>query len=344
MHINFISQQGDSLGMATHLSSEGHRVSFTLKTQSSIGLGIVPQLNEVVSPDLYVFDKPQSGYEADNLRKRGNRVYGPSLWADLVNGDVDYTTRLIDLIGWNQSDVKNGTNLYLTGWFNGNKFISVCASIVYRRLNNGGSGPDVNGTGIIADFWQPTQRVYHEILKPLETTLRHVNHKGPIHVHLLVDKDAFKVVGLSADYNGVFSYILLENTKGSYADIILKLLDGGSQPLVPLSQWAAGVLISIPPYPYASVQEGIPITNLHEKALKHLWLNGVMLEDNVWKSAGLTGKIGWVTARGEYPNEAVKRVYRTVGNLNIENKHYRTDIGKDVGNRLHTLRSYGWLK
>jgi hypothetical protein len=346
MRFNFVSEKGEGLGLATHLSSEGHAVDLAVGTNTLLGEGIVKRVSQIPQQvsDVYVFDSDIMGQEADEYREAGYRVLGASHWSEMLSKDPDYMAKVIKLIGWDQDTVTNGINLYITTWFNGAHFISTYASLVYRRFMSGGRGPDVNFTGVVGNFYQPCERIEREILQPLSRVLKRVNHKGCFHTHAIITGDKFSVKEVSASFTSPLSLILYENTKTSKSDILLKLFDETSKPIVSLDQWAVGLLVSVPPYPYMENPQSVIIKGLQEPALKHLWFVDAMKEGNEWKTAATNGKLGYVTSRGASVHEAVKRVYRTVGNFQIRDIQYRDDVGTNLNSLLDNLKSYGWLK
>jgi len=344
LELAFVSENGDSLGLATHLSSEGHAVKFFIRTECALGLGIVSKEALSGPADITIFDSPMLGQDADVIRREGHRVLGSSHWVEMIDKNDEYARQLIEIVGWDKTKLTNGVNLYITTWFNGTKFVSTYASLVYRRLMSGGHGPDLGCAGVLGNFWQPTDIVYSKILKPLESVLRRVNHRGCFHIHTLVSGEKFDVKGISASLSSPLSTLLFENSKNSSADVILRLLDENSKPIRPLEKWSAAILISVPPYPYALPAEPFVLSGLQPKALKHLWLIDAKKEDDVWSSAGFSGKVGYVTSRGVDPQEATRRAYRTIDNLRVRDLQFRNDVGRDIHNLLKGLRSSRWIK
>lgn len=359
MRFTLISERGEGLGIATHLSSEGHSVLMLTQNGTFIGKGIVERGKEIKEVgDVIIYDSTVYGKQADEVRKQGIRVLGASQWGSLIANDASYKDEIIKAVGWDSSKVSNGIQFYITVWFNGANYISSYSSIVYHRLMSGGKGPDVNGTGFIASFAPTTARVYKEILKPLQPVLRRVNHRGCFHVRAMVTGDVFSIKDINTGF-GPLSLMLLENSKLSTSEILLRLFNETSEPVKPLEDWAVGLLVTLPPYPYSVESEPVSLRGLEDPALRHVWFIDAMKEGDVWSSAGESGKLGYVTARGSNKSytdktknrermvpgyqEALSRAYRTISRWEVRDLQYRDDIGRNLEGLFRSLREYGWL-
>lgn len=343
MRVLFLSENGEGLGLATHLSSEGHAVNFIVPAGSHIGQGLVGHDAES-APDFVVYASANLGRDADEYRQSGKRTLGSSRWGELIESNPEYTDSLIKSIGWSTNSIDSGINLYITGWFNGRGFLSSYVSLVYRRFMSGGRGPDINFTGVVSNFWQPTERILESILKPVSHILKKVNHRGPIHIHTLIDGDRYCVKELSASLAHPLSTVLFENTKASVSDILLRLFNEDSKSIIPIAQWACGVMISIPPYPYQAQHNPISIKGIIPDNIKHMWLVDVKRDNEGYSTTGESGKIGYVTARGDSVHESVRRAYRTINNLSTPDLQYRDDVGRNITSLLERLREYQWIK
>lgn len=344
MKFNIISETGYGLGLATHLSSEGHSVAMCLRQPSDLGSGLVNITEDTDHADITIFDSDAHGRTADEARKEGKRVLGASHWAELLEKDSEYAHSVIEAVGWNTSAATKGVNFYVTTWFNGAHFLVTYCSLVYHRFMSSGRGPEVRTTGVVSNFYQPTERVYKDILRPLEAVLRRTNHRGCCHVHLLVDGDSYTAKGLSASFNTPLALLLFENSRAATSDVLLRLLNESSKPIQVLEQWAAALLITVPPYPYTIDAHSYELAGLQPPALKHLWLIDAKRDGSAFKTAKAHGKIGYVTARGSYLQEAVKRAYRTVRNLEVRDLQYRDDVGRNLNSLISKLKEYQWMK
>jgi len=337
----FVSETNMTLGLAMRAEMEGHDVRYFSPSQAGSGLVKLFNKDERWIPNVAIYDHNRFGTEADQIRSEGFKVLGPSRWSSMLETDDNYRQQIITSLGWPTTPI-NGTHFYISAWFNGSSFTASYTSLVYRRFMAGGGGSDLLCTGLVSDFRSLMPRTEETFLRPLEKTLKKVNHRGCVHVHAVVDADSYYVKEIFASFAHPHSFVLYENTNISAADILLRLFDETSKPIVTLSPWACGIQVSIPPYPHNLVSRQIPIDGIIPANLKHLWLADVSLKDSTY-AAGHRGLVGYVTARGIDPNEAVRRMYRTVGNLRIPDMQYRNDIGRNIHSLIDSLTKPGWI-
>jgi hypothetical protein len=344
MRILMVSKTGYGLGLASHLSSEGHAVNMVISREDfeAIGHGIISRTGQS-RPDITIFDSSDFGRESDILRQDGLRVFGSSAWAQALQVDEGYKQSIIKSIGWS-TDLIKGVDAYISCWFNGVDYISTYVSLVYHRMNPGGTSPDVGFTGCVSNFCQPTERVKNAFLEPLCKVLRRANHRGCFHIRCTIAGDMFSVSDIAASFEHPLSLLLFENSKHTIPDILLRMFSENSKCLEPINQWASSVMLSVPPFPYTVHSEPTKLEGFIPANLKHIWLVDVMRENGRWLTSGSHGKVGYVTSRGTTSSEASRRVYRTIRNLNVRDLQYRSDVGKGINHHLTSLRTNGWIK
>jgi hypothetical protein len=346
MKLLIVSATGYGLGLASHLASDGHAVNLVIthdECVNIVGKGIITS-STPSRPDITVFDHHNFGKSADELRQEGARVFGASVWSQMLQDDPEYRQAVIRATWGNLEPVKKGVEAYITCWFNGNSYVATYLSLVYHRINPGGTAVDVGFTGCLSNFWQPTQRVRDCFLEPLLKVLRRANHRGCFHIRSTIDGDKFSISDIAASFEHPLSLVMFENSKATIPDILLRMFNEDSMPIQPLDQWACSVLLSVPPYPYTIHHPPAVLGGIVPANLKHLWLVDAMREDGKWMTTGTHGKVGYVTARGTTFVEASRRAYRTIRNLQVQDLQYRPDVGKGVNTFLSSLRNYGWIK
>ena len=70
------------------------------------------------------------------------------------------------------------------------------------------------------------------------------------------------------------------------------------------------------------------VGGLNEQNLKHIWLLDVNKLNGVFRCAGQSGALGFVTASGTSVMQAKRRIKRTIKGLEIPHLQYREDIGE----------------
>lgn len=341
MRIAVVSDTGLGLGLAMRCAGDGHDVSYV--GHGGCGEGLVDTKVAPTLPDLIIFDGHHHSTQAETARLDGRKVLGSSRWAATIDENVDYRKNLLLALGLPQEPLTQGIHLYVTGWFNGASFICKYASLVYRRFMAGGAGPDLACVGMVSNFEGLTARTNDLILRPFEKALKKVNHRGCLHVHAIVDGQRFSIKEVFTSLLHPLSLLLYENTNLTASDILLKVLDPTSRPIKTTSPWACGLQLSVPPYPSAEGQiDASEISGIIPANLKHLWMSDVVKANSRHFICG-SGMFGYVLARGSSENECVRRMYRTVENLQGTDLQYRNDVGKNAQSLLFTLRQSGWL-
>lgn len=333
MRVHVISDRQDGLGLALKFKQSGHDIRLIGYPEN----GLIPVGADGQSPDLIINLTPQ------HYKINETKYLGPTLWSGALEHDSDYAKKIIDLIGWPQQPIGQGVNLYLTTWFNGDSAILSYATILYRRLMAGGCGPDIGRAGSVSLFDNLTDRSYETFIKPLEKVLKRVSHQGVFHTHIVTNANSFYVRGVSTQLYNPLTLAALENTNLAVANVFLKSLDITSRPLRPLDSVSASLLVTVPPYPYdlRGMHEVSEVSGINTGSLKHLWLEDVGY-DKIYL-VGASGIIGHITARGTSAQEACRRLYKTVSNLNAPNIQYRNDIGRNINTLIESLKSSGWI-
>lgn len=189
---------------------------------------------------------------------------------------------------------------YLTGWFNGLDWIEPLFKVwKYKNLLTGNLGPRVECMGVVT---RPTT----ESLDEFTPMLKKEGFTGPVN---------------GFDYD--FTEALMEGLREPITDLIFETVQGIKKKINVSKDWLIAVRLTVPESSFDTEIKG-----LTEESLKHLSLVGVRRDKGVYLCSGKT--VLKATARGRTPEEARKRVYRTLDNLKIKDKQYRLDIGEGV--------------
>jgi phosphoribosylamine-glycine ligase len=274
------------------------------------------------------------------VRAHGTKVLGPTKWSNLLEDNQEYNKQLLAAIGLKAVPALTGaaTRATVCAWFNGNKFISKFLVFNYTKMMAGDVGVDVECAGYVAYF--SASKLVESVLTPVEKFLRKANHRGCFSINVVVDSKG-DVYGesVSANINLPYTNAVYENTRKNKADLILAMFDPAAAPVEALDPYVAGVMLSVYPYPHAKPTIPLEILGLNSANQKHMWQADVSKVDEKLVCGALSGNAGYVTARGKTPQEAQRRVYRTISNLSIEGLQYRCDIGKDTAEKMHKLRA-----
>lgn len=344
MRILFVSETGLNLGLAMRCENDGHDVRYIDKHNCGIGIIKTPSEKESSWADMTIFDTNSFAGRADEMRIGGHKILGPSRWSSMLAHDGVYKSQIIASLGFPNNNLQQGTNFYISAWFNGATFISTYASFVYRRFMSGGAGPDLNCTGMLGNFNGVTSKTWRTFVEPLEKMLKKVNHRGPVHIHAIVQGDQFSVKDINASFMHPLSLLLYENSSKTPSTILLALFDETSKPIKPIDSWASGLQLSVTPYPHGDLKEDrfIQTQGIVQANMNHIWLGNISKKDGQYY-AHANGLVGYVCARGINEHECVRRMYRTVSNLKVADLQYRNDVGRNIQNMITSLTHPGWL-
>ena len=336
MRALFFSNTGGGLGIAQHLTQEGHSVKICLQPTD---LRSVEEEFLGEQPDIAFFDDNNYIVPADWVRVRGIRVLGPTKWSNLLDTNQEYNKQLLSAVGLKALPAGTGRHVGISicAWFNGNKFISKFLAFNYTRMMSGDVGIDIESSGYVAYFGE--SKLVETVLDPVEKFLRKANHRGCFTIDVAVDEKG-EVYGKSvgANTNTPCTNALYENTHKNKGDLLLAMFDPASLPVEALDPYVCGVMLSVYPYPHAKPITPLEIFGLNSANQKHMWQADVSKVDEKFVCGQLSGNAGYVVARGKTTQEASRRVYRTIGNLKIDGLQYRNDISKDISEKMYKLK------
>ncbi len=250
------------------------------------------------------------------------------------------------LIDASKPGIDIGTEL----WFDGKQVISINHSIIDRHLMEGNKGPMVRSMGSV--LWlSERDKLFDVTIGKLIPFLKKVEYVGPFGITARVTENKIHVIEINATFGYNTIFVLLEMYKGKVSTLISQLADRKLEKMEFKSKLGIGVDLSILPFPMGNDGRfaGISIEGLNKFNLKHFWGYDIYSEKGKHTSAGLGGRIGTFTARGDDIEgfsplrDARRRVYRTINNVKIPDVMYRLDIGNTVETNKQQLVQWGWL-
>ena len=347
MTLLFISQLGDSLGLALRCLSEGYSISFYVEDESSsfIGNGLVDkpsfskhltnrggdciasntnQLLTEISPDLVIIDGYGLGKVADYIREQNLPVFGSSHWTDTLSTDPFYVKDILRRVSLDQWKGEEGVKVEVGVWWNGLQ--SLFPFIVWNedRFLTGSLGCRVDSASNIITSLPSSHRLIVEGVGKMERLLKKSKYRGLISLECVVTKS--KVYGVSFTTSTLYLSSLLELYKGSVTDLLLAVSTGRKSTGEMTTDYALSLLLSIPPFPNSATEStSTALKGVSPSNLRHIYFIDVCKNGACYESVGSSGRLMMVSARGRDVGEAKKRVMKTISNLDIDNVQYRVD-------------------
>lgn len=244
-----------------------------------------------------------------------------------------------------------GIEVGVGAYFNGREFLDgICIDFEHKRFFPGDLGELTGEMGTIVSY-QGAGKLFNAALAPLTEKLAVGGYCGYINVNLIVNGQGVWPLEFTSRF-GYPGYAICEALHKEPWEVIFQRMltnDGLAMPTLP--GFAAGVVLTVPPFPYTreyeALSKGEPIfllpglTTEDKTALHFAEVESV---DGLLITSGATGYIGVATGKGDTVKEASDEAYRLARHVVIPNLRYRLDIGDRVRNHdWQALKSLGWL-
>ena len=218
----------------------------------------------------------------------------------------------------------------------GEHILPLASSQDHKRIFDNDQGPNTGGMGAYSPAPVVTaevhERVLREVLMPLLAGLKRKNirYRGVIYAGLMITKDGPKVIEFNARFGDPECQPIMMRLKSDLVPLLEASIDGTLDHVT--AEWhdelAVCVVLAANGYP-GSYDKGQEISGLEKLAgwqQGFVFHAGTAKENHRWIATG--GRVLGVTARGKSVTEAVKEVYRAVGEISWDGMHYRKDIAR----------------
>ena len=346
MRFLVISKGGAGLGVAMHLSAEGHKVTLYVDSHNLtyVGEGIIEKrtmLNPLVHRgmvndralkalvagtfDVVVIVGVGLGALGSRLAKEGYRVIGANQFSDNLHSNEGFRGAVLEHLGGTYMDTGIGYQTRFLEWFNGSELIPGWFIVrTYSSLMDGDLGPQVGCSGSVVKM---LDRVCHSFTRDFLEGLKISGYVGPVWITIHGDGN-FTPVDVGCHIHMGMMSAVFELMQEPLGEFLFRL--EGLKTIRKVDEVAISVLLSRPPFPFSNVSKEEWKVEIEPGALKHLWLMAAVGEEDGIYMAGNATKLGYVTAFGNGLREARRRVYRTIQRMKNPGIQYRLDIGEGI--------------
>jgi len=201
-----------------------------------------------------------------------------------------------------------------------------------KQLLPGDIGPSGGCTGNVVWCCDDRECRLCETLAKLSGMLEENQWTGPIDINTVVSKEgeiyALEFTPrLGYDAFPTFLYGLLESNFGQF---VYNSCRGESNDLEVSDGFAAGVRISVPPWPSEDfhARPGLPIRGLRKSDLEKFYSYEISLQEDSLVTSGGYGIIGVAIGHGGSIEEAFEEAYKICDKLRLPDKQYRNDLAE----------------
>jgi len=218
----------------------------------------------------------------------------------------------------------------------GEHILPLASSQDHKRVFDRDRGPNTGGMGAYSPAPVVTpgihNRILDEILKPLLRGLRNkgVRYRGVIYVGLMITESGPKVLEFNARFGDPECQPIVMRLKSDLVPLLEAAIEGRLDQVK--AEWhqdaAVCVVVCAQGYP-GHYEKGREIRGLEKL---QGWQRGFVFHAGTVEKQGrvLTsgGRVLGVTALGSDIQEAVREVYRAIGEIQWDGMHYRKDIAQ----------------
>lgn len=244
-----------------------------------------------------------------------------------------------------------GVEVGVGAYFNGEAFLSpACIDFEHKRFFPGDLGELTGEMGTIVSY-RTSRRLFDTVLAPLTAALRDGGYCGYINVNLIANEAGLWPLEFTSRF-GYPGFAICEALHVQPWDAVFTTLLGKQELTFQTRDgFAAGVVLTVPPFPYSygyeALSKGLPIClrpGLSQADASALHFAEVALEGGQLVTSGQSGYVGVATGRGPTPSSANAEALRVAQAVAVPNLRYRRDIGDRLAmGEWERLQRLGWV-
>jgi phosphoribosylamine---glycine ligase len=231
-------------------------------------------------------------------------------------------------------DHVEGIEMGVGGYFDGEKFLAPsCLDWEHKRFFPGDLGELTGEMGTIVTY-DRTAHFHAQTLGRLEGRLREEGYCGYINLNTIVNEDGIWPLEFTCRF-GYPGYAILDPLQRTpWSGLFHALVTRSSDRFETAPGFAAGIVLSTPPFPYQRPEVDVPVgmpvlfdPALGAEDLRHIHYGEVGLQQGQLVTSGAYGWTLVVTGTGDSIEAARQRAHALAARVTIPNVRYRTDIG-----------------
>jgi phosphoribosylamine--glycine ligase len=248
-------------------------------------------------------------------------------------------------------DYVAGVEVGVGAYFNGERFLfPACMDWEHKRFFPDDLGELTGEMGTIVTY-RGADKIFSATLALMADKLRAGKYCGYINLNLIANERGLWPLEFTSRF-GYPGYAICEALHlERWHTIFTKLLQRTATHISTRSGYAAGIVLTLPPFPYthgyAELSKGTPLqfrSAMTECQRQHLHLCEVESRNGQLVASGTTGCIAVATAAASSIDEARIQAQALAKQVVVPNLRYRKDIGqKLIDQDFSTLRDLGYI-
>ena len=245
-----------------------------------------------------------------------------------------------------------GVEVGVGAYFNGEAFLdTACIDFEHKRFFPGELGELTGEMGTVVSY-RGAARLFDATLAPLAGLLRSGKYCGYININLIANQEGLWPLEFTSRF-GYPGFAICEALhREPWEEVFLKMQRRDDLHLSTREGFAAGVVLTVPPFPYRhgyeALSKGAPIgfrPGMNAQDRSALYFAEVAQAGDHLVTSGATGYVGVATGTGATVQAARDEAYRVARMVVVPNLRYRLDIGERV---IHDdwarLQAWGWIE
>jgi phosphoribosylamine--glycine ligase len=242
-----------------------------------------------------------------------------------------------------------GIECSVEGWFNGDDFYCINATIEEKKFMNENIGPNTGCAGNLVFLLNSKARIFREGLYKAKEILHEMGFRGMIDLNTILTESEIYGLEWTPRFGYDASATLACMYSGDYGDLLYKTAAGEIPDESFRAAFGVSTRITIPPYPTEikiPSHDGIPIEGIDPEDVEQImktYLYDVRVEKNKLVTNGITGLICCPIEIASEPEDAYAQLKKSIERIHIPDAQYRTDIEKSTMKRYMEVKRMGWL-
>ena len=253
---------------------------------------------------------------------------------DRIFGDAGATIVVEDWL--------HGSEVSVFGFTDGENLSAVTAAADYKRIGEGGTGPNTGGMGSYGPphFWnnELAERIRREYMLPVirELSNRNAPYRGALYCGLMLTDAGPRVLEFNCRFGDPETQVVMPQLLSDPVEAMLACASGSLNDVAPV-RWSTRPAVAVVmvsdgyPGPY---QTGFPISGLDDDGASDdviVFHAGAQLADDgsdTVLTAG--GRVLACVGLGDTVDKARRRAYRCVDGISFEGAYCRRDIATEA--------------